>query len=137
MKSISEKIIELRIATRKVTLCEAEGRAKTTLSLKSKILFLLKDKDLSPSDIISALGIAKTNLTILTSSMIKDGLIIKYKKPNDQRAVFYSITQKGKEHIGKLISYIDALFDKVIDDEETKNKYINEITDIIDLISFL
>lgn len=137
MKSVSEKIIELRIATRRATLCESDGKTKATLSLKSKILFLLKDKDLSPSDIISALGIAKTNLTILASSMIKDGLISKYKKPNDLRAVFYSITQKGKEHITKLINYIDSLFDKVIEDDNAKEKYINEITDIIDLISFL
>ncbi len=137
MIRISEKIIQLRIATRRATFYETPAGGKNTLSLKSKILFLLKDKDLTPADIIAALGMAKTNLAILTSSMIEENLISKYRKQNDQRSVLYSIAPRGKEYINKLLDYIDSAFEKIIPDEESKSKYITEMSDIIDLISFL
>ena len=78
--NISEYIVKLRIATRSATMCEnVGGKNKNTLSLKTKILFLLKDKALSPSDIMSILHLSKTNLAILMNSMVSENLVSKIK----------------------------------------------------------
>lgn len=42
MYELAEKIIELRLATRRACMCEGKGRSKkNTLSLKTKVLFLI------------------------------------------------------------------------------------------------
>ena len=135
---ISEKIIELRLATRKATMCENTGNyKKNTLNLKTKILFLLRNREMTPDEIISILLIAKPNLTILTSSMIEEGLINKEKKSTDKREISFSITQKGLSYLEKRLDYIDNIFDKVIDNEDTFNKISAEIDDLVNLISFI
>lgn len=138
MIKLSEKIIELRLATRKATMYESnDGNKKSTLDLKSKVIFLLRNKDLSPTELTSSLLMAKSNLTILTSSMIDEGLIKKTKKKTDGREIIYSITDKGKQYLEKRLDYIDGMFSKIIESDEAAVKYEAEISDIIDLISFL
>lgn len=79
--TLSEKLVDLRIATRGATMCEtACGKNKNTLSLKTKILFLLRNKSLQPIDLLTSLKLAKANLALLTTEMAKEGLIQKTNK---------------------------------------------------------
>lgn len=55
---------------------ERRKREKNTLSLKTKLLFLI-ERGLSSREILSALAIAKTNLAALTKELANDGLIQK------------------------------------------------------------
>lgn len=122
--SMAEKLVELRIATRGATMCESlNGKSKNTLSLKTKILFLLKDKSLPPIEIMTALHLAKTNLALLASEMAREGLITKEKQQFDKRVVHYSITMLGKEYLDARLSAIESALAKAFTGEEYTKAY--------------
>lgn len=104
---LAQKIIELRLATRRACMCEGKDQAKkNTLSLKTKVLFLI-DKGCSPREIIASLVIAKTNLALLTKEMAAEGLITKTKGTLDRREVCYSLTDNGKKHLNERLFIIE------------------------------
>ena len=81
---------------------------KNLLTSKIKMLHLLNlEEKISPSLIICKIGIAKSNLAILASGMIKDGLITKIEDTFDKRVIYYSITEKGKELLEQSLQKID------------------------------
>ena len=87
--SLEQLIIALRLELEKI--CDGfdteDANKKSNLTLKMKTLFLLSiHNELSPAKLISALGLAKSNLTILCKSLLEEGLI----------AVRKSETDKGK-----------------------------------------
>lgn len=96
-----DRLIELRILINSV--CDGFSNdnlnKNLSLSTKTKILFLLKDKDLCPSDMIFSLGIAKTNLANILKSMMDEELIISYKNIDNSKNVFYRITAKGSKDL--------------------------------------
>ncbi|MFR6641335.1 MAG: MarR family transcriptional regulator [Christensenellales bacterium] len=66
-------------------MCEGDGGVKkSTLSLKTKLLFLI-ERGLSSREILSALAIAKTNLAALTKELASEGLIEKTRDARDRR----------------------------------------------------
>lgn len=134
MYDLAEKIIELRLATRRACMCEGvEGAKKNTLSLKTKVLFLI-DKACTPKEIISAMRIAKTNLALITKEMADEGLIEKSKGNLDRREVTYSITRKGKEYLNlRLRSVENDLTEKFVSDEQ----YLEAIDTVIRAITLL
>lgn len=135
--NLSEKLVELRIATRGATMCESvNGKPKNTLSLKTKILFLLREKSLPPLDIMTTLHLAKTNLALLTTDMAKEGLIIKEKPPADKRTVYYSITEEGKAYLNARLDIIESALKKAFDDEEYQKAY-KALDEAVDVLSFL
>ena len=107
MYDLAQKIIELRLATRRACMCEGRDQSKkNTLSLKTKPLFLI-DKGCSPKEIIAALVIAKTNLALLTKDMAAEGLIVKTKGTLDRREVYYSLTDNGKKYLNERLFIIE------------------------------
>lgn len=135
--NLSEKLVELRIATRSATMCESSvGKAKNTLSLKTKVLFLLKHKSLPPIDIMTTLHLAKTNLALMTTEMAKDGLIIKEKTQSDKRSVYYTITEKGSEYLQTRLDVIEATLKKAFNDEEYEHAF-KVLEEAVDVLSFL
>ncbi len=135
--NLSEKLVELRIATRGATMCESmNGKAKNTLSLKTKVLFLLKDKSLPPTDLMTALHLAKTNLALLAGEMARDGLITKDKQEYDKRAVYYSITDLGKEYLGARLSAIENSLLKAFPGKEY-DKALKTLSEAVNILSFL
>ena len=135
--NLSEKLVELRIATRGATMCESvSGKPKNTLSLKTKILFLLKDKSLPPVDIMTTLHLAKTNLALLTGEMAGEGLITKDKQQFDKRVVYYSITEAGKEYLEARLSTIETALKKAFPGEEYDKAY-KALDEAVDVLSFL
>ena len=107
MYDLAQKIIELRLATRRACMCEGRDQSKkNTLSLKTKTLFLI-DKGCSQKEIIAALVIAKTNLALLTKDMAAEGLIVKTKGTLDRREVYYSLTDNGKKYLNERLFIIE------------------------------
>lgn len=98
---ICDKIMDLRITL--AGCCDGfsvKDSCKNLLfSNKTKVLYLLDKKDAMPSDLIAAIGIAKSNLANLLKSMMEDGTIESYRNSNNTRNVFYAITDKGREEL--------------------------------------
>ena len=99
MYELADNIIKLRLATRKVCMCEGDAK-KSTISLKTKVLALI-ERGLSTREILLTLMIAKTNLALLTKEMAFEGLIEKSKGESDRREVRYSITKTGTEYLNE------------------------------------
>lgn len=138
MGRISEKIIELRIATRHACRCEQqEGAKKSTLSLKSKLLFCLLDKPSSPAELMSKLLIGKTNLAIMARQLCDDGFLTREQSKSDRRTVIFAITDKGRRHVEQLTATIETMFTKILTTPEEYDQAIDNIDTVIDLLSFL
>lgn len=108
MYDLAKGIIALRLATRRACMCEGKGQTKkNTLSLKTKVLFLIAE-GVSPRDIVACLMIAKTNLALLTRDMATEGLIVKTKGATDHREVVYSLTEQGRAYLEERLAAIEA-----------------------------
>ena len=136
MYDIADKIIELRLNTRRVCMCEGEKNKKSTITLKTKVLFLIA-QGLSTKDIILSLGIAKTNLALLTSSLSDEGLIIKKQKIDDKREKSYTLTEKGKQHLVSVKEKINLAFKTLITNDEEYDDAISKIDEVLSLMSFI
>ena len=136
MYDIADKIINLRLNTRRVCMCEGEKNKKSTITLKTKVLFLIA-QGLSTKDIILSLGIAKTNLALLTSSLSDEGLIIKKQKLDDKREKSYTLTNLGKQHLDSVKEKINLAFKTVITTDEEFESAIKKIDDVLDLMSYI
>ena len=76
------------------------------------------------------LGIAKSNLTLISNSLLKENLIEKKKDEIDKRNIVYNITDKGKEKVNKIVSKINVYLNnqqKFKNNAEEINKYIDII----------
>lgn len=106
MDNFAKTLIKLRLATRKVCMCEAdEKQKKNTLSLKTKVLFLIGE-GFDTAQIISTLLIAKTNLALLTKQLADGGFIEKTKNDDDHRKLLYFLTERGKAYLDERVSII-------------------------------
>ena len=99
--NIADGLIELRILLNKLCdgFSEEDLSKNMSLSTKTKILFLLQDRDMSPSELIGFLCIAKSNLANITKSMIKEGFIENFRNMDNSKNVFYRITEQGKKSL--------------------------------------
>lgn len=136
MYDVADKIIQLRLNTRRVCMCEGEKNKKSTITLKSKVLFLIAQGN-GTKDIISSLGIAKTNLALLTSSLSDEGLIIKKQKSNDKREKLYQLTKKGEKHLADIKEKINLAFKTVITNDEEFSDAEEKIDAVLNLMSFV
>lgn len=99
-------------------MCESDGSAKkNTLSLKTKLLFLI-ERGLSSREILSALAIAKTNLAALTKELANDGLIQKTRDARDRREKKYTLTPKGERCLRTRKEAIEANFSEAASGKE-------------------
>lgn len=136
-KSVSKSAVELRIATRRACMCERAGdKKKNTLSLESKILFLIRDRPLTPMDVIDRLQIQKTNLAALTKRMEKDGLLIK-RKTEGRREIAYEITEYGRASLDAKLNIIETNFRKFLLSEEEYAAAVDTLDSALRLLSFL
>lgn len=136
-KTISQSAVELRIATRRACMCERAGdKNKNTLSLESKILFLIMNRPLSPADIMDALQIQKTNLATLSKRMEKNGLLIK-RKSAGKREITYEITASGLAVINSKLAIIENSFRKFLISDEEYAAAADVLDNALRLLSFL
>lgn len=111
-----DNLIELRILINSICdgFCCDNLNKNLSLSTKTKILFLLRNRDLSPSEITNKLCIAKTNLANLLKVMMQENLIVSYKNLDNSKNIFYRITNLGllrlKDYENKLDSFLSKNF---------------------------
>lgn len=84
-----------------------------TVSQFSVLEVLYHKGDLKVAEIIDKTLSTGGNMTVVIENLVKDGLVTRYKDPEDKRINFISITKKGKD-------IIDEIFPKHIEN-------INEI----------
>lgn len=107
MHELAKSIIALRLSTRRVCMCEGKGNTKkNTLSLKTKVLFLISE-GCGVKQIIASLFIAKTNLALLTRDMAEEGLIVKTKGSADRREVNFALTELGRAYLDERLAAIE------------------------------
>lgn len=107
MHELAKSIIALRLSTRRACMCEGKGNTKkNTLSLKTKVLFLISE-GCGVKQIIASLFIAKTNLALLTRDMAEEGLIVKTKGSADRREVNFALTELGRAYLDERLASIE------------------------------
>ena len=103
----ARKIFEIK--TLGYTICSASNNQTTNNALKV-LYFVDEYQSISPQILVSKLGIAKSNLALLTKKMIKDGLLFSQKSANDGRSILLSITLKGKKMLDEYLDTIAKIF---------------------------
>ena len=137
MKKISESVIDLRIATRRACMCEnADNNKKSTLSLKTKVLYLIAH-GCSPKDIQLILCIAKTNLALIAAALEKQGFIVKSRAYDDRRHVTYAVTGKGKKYLASCLEIIEKSFSAAFPDKESYQAALKKLEDALEAFSFI
>ncbi|MGN1221819.1 MAG: MarR family winged helix-turn-helix transcriptional regulator [Christensenellales bacterium] len=107
-------------------LCEGFDDLNKTAVLTSKVKVLLEvsnQNNVSPNKLKTKVGLAKSNLTLLCNSLVKDGLITKNRDEFDNRAIFYNITEKGKD-------YLNVILDKMKKNFEGELAYKNNMKQV-------
>lgn len=105
--SIARQILELKTLSQ--TICSISKNDATFSEIK--ILYFVDEyPNCSPQILISKLGIAKSNLALLTKKMIKENLIISKKGHTDGRSIFYSITPTGKNMLDEYLASLEKVF---------------------------
>ena len=92
---------------------------KMNLTIKDKFLIFLLDGEKSPSELIELLGVAKTNLALISSELLINKLIQKQKDNLDKRLINYSLTPFGKQKADEIMKNINANIQNCL---EYKNK---------------
>ncbi|MBQ7351765.1 MAG: winged helix-turn-helix transcriptional regulator [Clostridia bacterium] len=131
---ICDRIIELRIAL--MNFCEGFSQKTASKELffsnKTKVLFLLEKKDCTPSELIGALGMAKSNLANLLKGMCAEGLIITYKNADNTKNVFYTISDMGKNQLQNYKCSLKSEFFKNCScDEQELNDAIDKLLKLV------
>ena len=105
--SIARQILELKTLSQ--TICSITKNKATSTEIK--ILYFIDEyKNCSPQVLISKLGIAKSNLALLTKKMIKENLITSKRGYQDGRSIHYSITSAGKKMLDEYILNLNKIF---------------------------
>ena len=137
MNDLAEKVIELRLASRRACMCEnQDNNKKSTLSLRTKVMYLIR-KGFSPKEISLKLCIAKANLALITSALAKDGLIVKSHKSKDKREISFDLTAKGDRALDECLETIAQAFKNVLTGTKEKNDAIKKIDEVLEIFSYL
>ncbi len=105
--SIARKLLEIKSLSQ--TICNITKNETTNTQIKL-LYFVDEYSSVSPQILISKLGIVKSNLALITKKMIEDDLIVSKKSLSDKRAIFYSITPKGKKMLDEYTQKLDKIF---------------------------
>ena len=75
----------------------------------SNFVYHQKNGKTSPKLLIKELVLAKSNLALIASDMISQGLIEKGKDEHNKKEIFYTITEKGNEMLTEKMKSIENL----------------------------
>lgn len=106
---------------------------KTNLTIKDKFILFLLNENLAPRDLIKLLGVAKTNLALISQDLLRNGLIEKQKDEFDHRLIKYSLTESGTKQAKSLAEKINLNAKNLL---EFKNKNI-EINETVEKLLWL
>ena len=99
---------------------------KMNLTIKDKFLIFLLNGEKSPSELIELLGVAKTNLALISSELLINKLIQKQKDNLDKRLINYSLTPFGKQKADEIMKNINANIQNRME-YKNKNEEINSL----------
>ena len=135
---IADKLVELKILLRRACMCENAGvNKKSTIHLRTKVLYLLKERPVKASELIGTLSVAKPNVTALTNGLAADGLITKERSSNDRREITLTITEAGSAFLRERLDIIESGFKNILTSEEEYSAAEEDIDAVINLLSFL
>ena len=106
---------------------------KEIFSVKFKILFFIYfNKQLSPSDLVEMLNMAKSNIALFCKQLLQEQLIISRSDELDHRVIYYCLTKKGQKYVDKLFESLGCFMkgkfkSKDITDMHNSIKRINKI----------
>ena len=106
---------------------------KEIFSVKFKILFLVyKYKQLSPSEIVDNLSMAKSNVALFCRQLMQDQLIISSQDQLDHRIIYYCLTKKGEKFVEKQLDFLNNSLKQKFTTAEMKeiNNYFKKINKI-------
>lgn len=107
---------------------------KINLTIRDKFLVFLLDGDKSPSELIELLGVAKTNLALISSELLINKLIKKQKDNLDKRLINYSLTEAGKQKAENVKDIINSNVNSSLE-FKNKNDEINQLVQkLLDLL---
>lgn len=93
-----------------------------TVSQFSVLEVLYHKGDLKVAEIIDKTLSTGGNMTVVIENLVKDGLVTRYKDPEDKRINFISITEKGKDIIDEIfpkhIENINGIFSSLTIEEK-------------------
>jgi len=102
--------------------------------LHFSILFLLRNKPLSPSDFMSILQLSKTNLAILMKSMVEEDLVIKTRNNADKREITYKITDAGIKYLDERLEIIESCAKTLGEDYDSAIQKLREALSVLEFI---
>ena len=137
MHELANRIVDLRLSLRRACMCEnTDNNKKSTLSLKTKVLFLIS-RGANAKEITLTLCIAKTNLALITSSLIEDGFIVKSKNPKDKREIIFTATAKGKRYLSNCLDVIEQSFKNILTEKKEYADAVQKLDGVLEILSFL
>lgn len=107
---------------------------KFNLTIKDKFLIFLLDGEKSPSKLIELLGIAKTNLALISKELLNENLIRKQKDFLDKRLINYALTESGEQKANKFVEELNKNIKNSLE-FKNKNDEINKL--IVELLKLL
>lgn len=107
---------------------------KFNLTIKDKFLIFLLDGEKSPSKLIELLGIAKTNLALISKELLNKNLIRKQKDFLDKRLINYALTESGEQKANKFVEELNKNIKNSLE-FKNKNDEINKL--IVELLKLL
>lgn len=129
-----DEIIELRILLSYVSdgFSVTDATKSTPLTTRIKVLFLLEQKDFSPSELIDIVGIAKSNLANLLKTMIRDGVVVSYKAENNSKNIYYTITESGLNELKDYKDNATLEFEKRCEIPDDMSKKFQKIIELLE-----
>lgn len=136
--TLEKLIIALRMELERI--CDGfdseDGNKKTNLTLKMKMLFLLSAHgELSPNSLISSLGLAKSNLTILCRSLLEEGLIEVKKSETDKRTISYILTNKGEKQLKTYLNQLKVDNINLFKSERSVKTLEKKLSEVLELLN--
>lgn len=99
---------------------------KQAFSIKFKILLLIKKLgSISPSALVENLNIAKSNIALFSSELIKSGLIESKHDEFDRRIIYYCLTPKGITYVESFVAILNKHICLNLDEKQQKSLYKN------------
>ncbi|MGN1223424.1 MAG: MarR family transcriptional regulator [Christensenellales bacterium] len=136
MEIDAEKIIRLNTMLSNLIegFDELYANRKINLTIKDKILVFLMQKSMTPIELIKFLGIAKSNLALISQDLIKEELINKTRDEIDRRNIVFTITEKGKERAKKVLEVLNKNINTNLAYKDNANEINLAIENLIKLI---
>lgn len=98
-----------------------EGQSGEKFDIKHKLLHLISKKEkANPNYLIEILHMARSNLAICCNGLVKQGLILKNKEPENKKEIYYTITEKGKAELTEKFNKTEEALKKL----RGKNKIV-------------